>query len=137
MATNKPRITLTLEPENYELIVAVAKAQDLTPSKFINGLLFELSPGLNNMLTLIGAAKNAPKEVLEEYAGIVDNEITRAADYLRANQNQVDWLADSIGRRVSQPPYINKGVRSKTANRKSSNHKGSVVSGHFKGKGVK
>ena len=137
MATKKPRITITFEPENYNLLVSLAEAQESTPTKIINNLLEELSIPLHNTLALIGAAKAAPKEVLEQYADLIGNEAARAEAYLTHSQKQVDWIAGAMSRDQSQPPYINKGVRSKTKSQQSSKRKASVVSGHFSDRGRK
>lgn len=137
MPTKKPRITITLQPENYALLKAVSEAQHATPSVLLNELISELTPALNNMLTLIAAAKNAPKEVVTQYANLMNIEADRAKDYLKTNEKQTDWLVDAIGKDAVQPPYINKGVRSKSEGKKSSNRKASVVSGHFSKKVAK
>jgi len=66
MATNKPRVTISLDPAVYETYRLFAEAQDTRPSKVISELLTEVEPSLRKTLAILLAAKDAPKEVLSE-----------------------------------------------------------------------
>jgi len=137
MATEKPRITVTLEPETYEIIKGISKVQRISMSKFINETFTEMSPALGNMLSLLQAAESAPKEVIARYKGIMETETDRYQSFIRTSEKQLDWVVESVGNDRSQPPYINKGVRYKTGGEDLSNDGGSVVSGRFSGKSKK
>lgn len=136
MATQKPRITITLEPQVYNLFKALSEAQERPMARIITELLTELSPPLERVLALMQAAKQAPQEVLDQYKDLFNAEVDHSEAVVAAKLNQVDWVTDSLRARGSQPPYINKGVRSQDSQRKPRQGKGSVVSGHFKDKGV-
>lgn len=66
MATTKPRVTITLEPHVYETFKVFAEAQDTRPSKVISELLTEVEPSIRKTLAILLAAKDAPKQVLDE-----------------------------------------------------------------------
>ena len=66
MATNKPRVTISLDPAVYETYRVFAEAQGTRPSKVISELLTEVEPSLRKTLAILLAAKDAPKEVLNE-----------------------------------------------------------------------
>jgi len=65
MATTKPRVTLSLQPDVYETYRVFAEAQGLRVSKCMADLLTEVEPSLRKATALLLAAQDAPKETIE------------------------------------------------------------------------
>ena len=132
MATTKPRVTVTLEPRVYETFKVFAEAQGTRPSKVIAELLSEVEPSIRKTLALLLAAKDAPKEVIADLVRSFDD-AARGVEALADNAySQLDNMGSQLGLSASQPPYINKGVRSPNSQDGSSVSAPSVVSIHSK-----
>lgn len=87
MATNKPRITITLEPEVYDLFKRLSEAQGRPMGRIISELLTEVSPPLRRTLSLLMAAKEAPKKVL----------LDMVANFEAAEQDVKGMFGESMG----------------------------------------
>lgn len=59
MATDKPRITITLEPEQYEVLHRMAKVQGGSMSRIVTDLLGEVAPILGRVADAMEAAQKA------------------------------------------------------------------------------
>ena len=133
MPTQKPRVTLTLEPAVNETFRVFAEAQGTRPSKVIAELLAEVEPSIRKTLALLLAAKDAPKEVISDLVRSFDD-AARGVEALADNAySKLDNAEFQLGLGLSQPPYINKGVRSSSSQSGSSVSGPSVVSIHSKG----
>lgn len=133
MATTKPRVTITLEPHVAETFRVFAEAQGTRSSKVISELLTEVEPSIRKTLAILLAAKDAPKEVLNDLRKSFDD-VAKGVEALADNAySQLDDVESQLGLSLSQPPYINKGVRSPNSQDGSSVSASSVVSIHSKG----
>lgn len=61
MATNKPRITVTISPATYELLKELSELNEESMSSTVGGLLEQVAPVLERMNRILKAA-NAAKE---------------------------------------------------------------------------
>lgn len=59
MATDKPRITITLEPEQYAVLHRMAKVQGGSMSRIVTDLLGEVAPVLGRVADAMEAAQKA------------------------------------------------------------------------------
>lgn len=134
MPTTKPRITITFSQDTYEAVKEFSSLTGMSMSKVISEMTDQTANSLRSTSALLLRAQNAPKEVMQSI--LKDFEETASA--LVELSNKADQRKDSfVCSDDSQPPYINKGVRSPDSKSKPSASKGSVVSGHFSGKGAK
>lgn len=132
MPTQKPRITITLEPSVYETFRVFAEAQGTRPSRIVAELLAEVEPSIRKTLSILLAARDAPREVITDLVRSFD-EAARGVEVLADNAySKLDGVESQLGLSLSQPPYINKGVRSPTSQDGSSVSAPSVVSIHSK-----
>lgn len=67
MATNKPRVPITFEVEDYEVLKRLAATQGTSFSKVVSELIHEVIPQLKNVLAAIEHA-NAVAEKLSPQA---------------------------------------------------------------------
>jgi hypothetical protein len=112
MPTVKPRITITLV---YHLFRDFADAQNRSMSSVIGEMLKEVSPPISRTLSLLTAAKKAPKEVLQEMVHNFDS----AADEVRSmlggvSEIQLELLLQELQRKSAIPPFCNTGVTTDT-----------------------
>ena len=69
MATNKPRVTVTLPPHVYDTFKVFAEAQGMRVSQCLAELLTEVEPSIRKTCALLVAAQAAPKETLDSIMG--------------------------------------------------------------------
>lgn len=63
MATEKPRIAVTLEQHRYDLLKRLAAAQGVSMSHLVSDLLEAVAEPLERVCVLLESAKKAPQEV--------------------------------------------------------------------------
>lgn len=132
MATTKPRITITLEPEVYDLFKGLSEAQGRPMARIISELLTEVSPPLQRTLSLLMAAKQAPKQVLEQLAANFEMAERDVKGMFGESMVQLDALLGDLQRGLetgdlgghptkedarenpSRPPSCNTGVTTGT-----------------------
>jgi uncharacterized protein (DUF1778 family) len=66
MATTKPRVNLTLEPEHYEILTRLAKVQGTSRARIINELFKEVVPQLESVVVTLEEAKAAAQKLTPE-----------------------------------------------------------------------
>lgn len=134
MPTTKPRITITFSHDTYEAIKEFSSLTGMSMSKVVSEMTDQTASSLRSTSALLLRAQNAPKEVMES----ILNDFEETASLLVELSSKADQRKDSFMRSGdSQPPYINKGVRSPDSNVKPSNNNGLVVKGNFTGKDSK
>ena len=69
MATTKPRITITLEPKQHELLQRLAAQRNVSMSSLVSELVEAVEPSMRRVSSLMDRASKAPEMVRE---GIVD-----------------------------------------------------------------
>jgi hypothetical protein len=63
MATEKPRFTITLDPEMYDLLNKYSSALGITKAKIFNDMLLNSKDSILALIALADKMKDAPKEV--------------------------------------------------------------------------
>lgn len=66
MATTKPRVNLTLEPEHYAILTRLAKVQGTSRARIINELFKEVVPQLESVVVTLEQAKAAAEKLTPE-----------------------------------------------------------------------
>lgn len=101
MATLKPRITITLEPEHYAVLRRVAKVQGGSMSRIVTDMVSELAPMLNSVAVALEAAAQAQlgmKVSIREAAKQAEDDMRPLLQIVRS---QFDYFATEMGRIVS------------------------------------
>jgi hypothetical protein len=72
MPTSKPRIAITLEPEQYDVLKRLAAAQGGSMAGIVSDLLDEMLPVLGRVVDTLELARKAQGEVKESVRAAVD-----------------------------------------------------------------
>lgn len=102
MATSKPRITITLEPEHYAVVKRLADLQEMSMSKIITQFFGEVSPILSRVADTLEAARRASDDARAKFvrtAEVAEEELRPLAETVR---NQFDFFAGELSR-LSEP----------------------------------
>lgn len=67
MATNKPRITITLEPKTYLLLSRLARIQGRPKSSIVTDIVHAATPMFERMAVILEAAKQADEKTLQKF----------------------------------------------------------------------
>lgn len=100
MATNKPRITITLEPEEHEALMRLAVLQQRPMSAIIRELIGEVSPIFARVVEALELAQRASSDLRANFvkaASDAELELRPIADAVRS---QFDMFATEIERAV-------------------------------------
>lgn len=134
MPTSKPRITITLNNRQHELLEAMSKVQKVSMSSIVVDLLDTAMPVLERVLEMLDAASKAPKAALDELKRSLDVAEGEVMSLQAAALGQLDLLIAEVGgepavsehkdehaKRLQKekPPSTNRGVR-KTPNSQKS-----------------
>jgi hypothetical protein len=104
MATAKPRITVTLEPDVYETIRGLSEAQGCTMSGLVSEFLTMVNPVQQRVLQ---AVKKAQSLNVESKANMVSS-LEASEAQLTQMLGPLLALMDHLGE--GQPPHSNTGV---------------------------
>lgn len=100
MATDKPRITITLSPEQHFVLKRLATLQGGSMSRIVTDLLGEVTPVLSRVCDTLEVAKRAQEGVrlnLRRAAQEAEEDIRPLAEIAR---NQFDLFASELERLV-------------------------------------
>ncbi len=98
MATTKPRITITLEPDQHDVLRRLADLQRTSMSKIVTEFLGEVRPILANVANALEAVQRASSDARAKFvrtAEVAEEELRPLAEFAR---NQFDMFAAEIGR---------------------------------------
>lgn len=98
MATSKPRITITLEPEHYAVVRRLADLQETSMTKVIVQFFGEVAPILSKVADSLEAARRASDEARAKFvraAEVAEEELRPLAEMVR---NQFDFYAYELSR---------------------------------------
>lgn len=121
MATSKPRITITLEPEQHEILRRLADLQGTSMSRIVTEFLGEVVPILANVVTTLEAAQRSSSDARAKFvrtAETAEAELRPLAEFAR---NQFDLFAGEISRleHASSPrPVITGATKSQRRDEK-------------------
>lgn len=72
MATNKPRITITLDPKTYNVLKSISDCGDKTMSGFVSEMLDAAMPTLERMAVTFQAIKSAQEAEQQNFLSSMD-----------------------------------------------------------------
>lgn len=98
MATTKPRITITLEHEQYEVISRLATMQRGSMSRIVTELLAEVTPMLNQLCDTMEVALKANASMKAQILKSCEDAEADMRPIIEAMNNQFDLFAGSIER---------------------------------------
>lgn len=113
MATTKPRITISLTPEQYEIVRRLSVLQKAPMSRIITDFFGEVAPILANVADTLEAAQRASSDARAKFvraAEVANDELRPLAE---AVKNQFDMFAgelERLNRSVSDPRPVITGV---------------------------
>lgn len=105
LATTKPRITITLEPEVYETLAGLAEVQGRPMSSIVSELLTMADPVQRKVLE---ALRNVSTLQAESKAAIA-SQLDHAQEQVEATMGPLLALLEGFAS-ASQPPHSNTGV---------------------------
>jgi len=98
MATNKPRVGVTLEQHRYDLLKRLAALQGVSMSHLIADLLETVSEPLERVAVMLEAAKRAPQEVKDGLKAAAIKSEAQFMPLAAAAIDQLDmFLAEASG----------------------------------------
>lgn len=97
MPTIKPRVQVTLEPHDHEVIARLAKLQGRTRGAVIADLLHEVIPALARTVALLEAAAEAPEQVKKGLRSVVDSVHDDLVRVSGDSIKQMDFLLSELG----------------------------------------
>ena len=98
MPTDKPRITITLNPHVYATLKRMSELGGQPMSTIISELLDSVHDPFMRTVALLDAAAQAPKQIkdgLRQSFEAVERELYGAVGYTSA---QMDWLIEQLGK---------------------------------------
>lgn len=102
MATEKPRITITLEPEQHAVLRRLAELQGGSMSRIVSEFLGEVTPILSQVADVLELAQRASSDARAKFvraAEEAEEELRPLAEFTR---NQFDLFSAQIGRLVEE-----------------------------------
>lgn len=102
MATEKPRITITLEPEQHAVLRRLAELQGGSMSRIVSEFLGEVTPILSQVADALELAQRASSDARAKFvraAEEAEEELRPLAEFTR---NQFDLFSAQIGRLVEE-----------------------------------
>ena len=96
MPTNKPRVAVTLEPHDHEVIARLAHLQGRTRGAVIADLLHEVVPALARTVALLEAAAAAPEQVKKGLRSVVESVHDELVATAGQGIAQMDWLLGEL-----------------------------------------
>lgn len=126
MATAKPRITITLPDQQYEVLSALAAVQKRSMSSIVVDLLETTLPVLERLTAVLQNAATAPQAVLDQLKLSAETAGGDVAGVEAEMFRQLDLLVESSGGVPGatrsgvpgEPPTSNRGVRITSPNAK-------------------
>lgn len=129
MATDKPRITITLEPEQHAVLRRLADLQGGSMSRIVSEFLGEVTPILEKVADSLDLAKRASADARAKFvqsAQKAEEELRPLAEFTKS---QFDLFASEIERLVQQGDAPADGVQ-------ATEERGAVEKGAVRRKGA-
>jgi len=98
MATEKPRITITLEPEHYAILQRMAKAQGGSMSRIVTDMVAELAPMLDRVAVSLEAAAKAQQGMKASIRRAAEQAEEDMRPLLETARSQFDFFASQMER---------------------------------------
>lgn len=113
MATTKPRLAITLEPEQYEILQRLAKVQGGSMARIVSEMLAEMSPMLEKVAEAMEAAHKAQQGMKATIRTAAEQAERDMQPLAAAAIAQFEHFAQELGRLVDtgaeSPPVARPG----------------------------
>lgn len=109
MPTLKPRITITVSENAYEVITRMAKLQGTSKSKVVGDLLDSVAPALTRTVALLEAAADAPKQVRDGLRSVVESTHDELVGVSGDALKQLDFLLGAFSQDEANPHVVTRG----------------------------
>lgn len=109
MPTLKPRITITVSENAYEVITRMAKLQGTSKSKVVGDLLDSVAPALTRTVALLEAAADAPKQVRDGLRSVVESTHDELVGVSGDALKQLDFLLGAFSQDEVNPHVVTRG----------------------------
>lgn len=96
MPSNKPRVTVTLNPYVHDTIRRMAQLQGRSRGAVIADLLEGVHQPLMRTVVLLEAARGAPKQVIDGLRGALESMERELSGSAGVGLSNVDWLTGEI-----------------------------------------
>lgn len=96
MATTKPRITITLEPAQHDVLQRLAALQRAPMSRIVSDLLNEVTPTLEKLLITLEAASRAHQDVKANIRRTAEEAEAELQPLAAAALSQLDLFVQAI-----------------------------------------
>jgi hypothetical protein len=97
MATKKPRLTVTLDPETYQAFKLFSEAQGRSMGSSINEVLTEVSPAVNRVTAFLLRAQSMNDSFIESLASDLEEAAFGVDDihqsHLQSIEALIGWTA--------------------------------------------
>ena len=101
MATNKPRITITLDPKTYNVLKVISDSGDKTMSGFVAELLDAAMPTLERMAVTFQAIRNAQEVERQKFLSSIDRAQAAVEPAVMHAVGQFDLFLSTIEKSVT------------------------------------
>lgn len=105
MPTDKPRVTVTLEPSTHELIDRLATLQKRTRGAVIADLLDSVAPAMGRTVSMLEAAAVAPAQVKAGLLSVIEG---IHQEFLQA-AGEGSRRADALIQQAANPHVVTRG----------------------------
>ena len=106
MATNKPRLSVTLPENIYRTLSELSRLQSASMSSIIVDLLETVHPPLLRTVALLQAAHDAPQEVRDGLLGAFEGMEKELSEAAGIAERQLDLLDVSLGVAKGANPHV-------------------------------
>lgn len=106
MPTVKPRVQVTLEPYDHEVIERLAALQGRTRGAVIADLLHEVTPALARTVALLEAAAEAPEQVKKGLRSVVESAHDELVQVAGDGLKQMDFLLSELSAPAGANPHV-------------------------------
>lgn len=115
MATEKPRITITLEPYEHKILSKVAMHQGRSMSAIVGDLVAAVTPSFSRVEALLAQAEVAGSQVLDGLVAGVERAEQRIDAAIRPALAQKDLFLSGASVAVPGVPFLHAGSAKKRA----------------------
>jgi hypothetical protein len=109
MPTVKPRVTLTLEENTFEVISRMAQLQKCSRGSVITELLDSVIPVLSRTVALLEAASVAPAHVKDGLRDVISSTHDDLIEVSGDTIKQMDWLFSKMSDSGANPHVVTRG----------------------------
>jgi len=102
MATDKPRITVTLEPHTYNTIKRLAEIRKVSISSILSDMADESVPSLQRVISIFEAAEMMDKESLSSLKAALAQTEEKIMTAYQSNVDQLEQLNKKVKRKKAR-----------------------------------